>query len=94
MELGNVSADFPPDKEKENPRNSEGAFLKRKDKTIAFPKKSFQSVTFFTTEKKQCRLKRIEIELLLNNSRQTINRLSHVGVTAGKENFLCHSDVP
>lgn len=46
MELGNVSADFPPDKEKENPRNSEGAFLKRKDKTIAFAYSKYRGKSY------------------------------------------------
>lgn len=42
IELGTISAEFGPDPEKENPRNSEGAFLTRKDGSILFAYSKFK----------------------------------------------------
>lgn len=53
----------------------------------------FQPVTTFSTEQKQRRLKWIQVELLLNHSRQSINGFAHVCVTAGQVDFSCNRDV-
>ena len=44
-------------------------------------------------KQKQRRLKWIQIELLLNNSCQSINGFAHICVTTGQVNFFCNRDV-
>ncbi|MDE7184343.1 MAG: exo-alpha-sialidase, partial [Lachnospiraceae bacterium] len=41
-ELGTVAAEFIPSKEKRNPRNSEGAFIKLHDGTVFFAYSRFK----------------------------------------------------
>jgi hypothetical protein len=60
-----------------------------KYKAIAFPVECLQPVTFMTAEQEKIILKRIHPKILLDKSSKTINRFSHIGITAGNEDLLC-----
>lgn len=57
--------------------------LVEKDEAITFPVKGFDPVTFPSTEKEKTVLKRIKLKIVLNQSGQTINSLSHISMSAG-----------
>ena len=67
--------------------------LIQKDETVTFPQQCFQTVIVFSAEQKQRWGERIQLKLLLDDSCQAVDGLSHVGITGCDINMFRNGDV-
>ena len=58
--------------------------LVEQEKTVAFPVERFDSVGSSAAKQKQCVGTRVKLELLFNDSRQTVDTTAKVSVAAGE----------
>ena len=66
--------------------------LVEQEKTVAFPVERFDSVGSSAAKQKQCVGTRVKLELLFNDSRQTIDPTAKIRVAAGKVD-LCSAEI-
>ena len=67
--------------------------LIKENKSISFPAECFHPITSPATKEKQTVLERVQLKVLLDNGRKSINRLSHVRVTTRNIDFLRFLDI-
>ena len=67
--------------------------LIQKDKSVTFPQQCLQAVIVLSTEQKQRWGERIQPELLLDDGGQSVDGLSHVGITGCDINMFRNGDV-
>ena len=77
------------------PRPLELALFKslvEQEKAVAFPVECFEPVGSSAAEQEQCIGTRVKMELLFNDSRQTVDPTAKIGVAAGEVD-LCSAEI-